>query len=123
MATLREYFGTDFPAVMTLASTLTISNKSSPATTYNVPARVHLDFDSGTKYISYFVPSGPDSYALCEGTECKKCVLVLSSNFLSNTGWTKAEFDSVFTRQILEGSNVALPVWCGVTKQQITNIV
>jgi len=51
--------------------------------------------------------------------ECKKCVLVLSPNFLSNNGWTKTEFDSVFTRQILEGSDVVLPVWCGVTKQQI----
>ena len=51
--------------------------------------------------------------------ECKKCVLVLSPNFLSNTGWSKTEFDSVFTRQILEGSDVVLPVWCGVTKQQI----
>jgi hypothetical protein len=38
---------------------------------------------------------------------------------LSNTGWTKAEFDSVSTRQILEGANVVLPVWCGVTKQQV----
>jgi hypothetical protein len=42
--------------------------------------------------------------------ESKKCVLVLSANFLSNTGWTKTEFDSVFTRQILEGSDVVLPV-------------
>jgi len=51
--------------------------------------------------------------------ECKKCVLILSPHFLGNTGWTKTEFDSVFTRQILEGSNVVLPVWCGVTKQQV----
>jgi len=51
--------------------------------------------------------------------ESKKCVLVLSPNFLSNSGWTKTEFDSVFTRQILEGSDVVLPVWCGVTKRQI----
>jgi len=255
MATLREYFDTDFPLVLNAASTLSlrISSKSnlSYAATFEVPARVHYDFDSGTKYISYFASSDPDSFALCEGLvtnpqwafdavkgvavqtgypgermldaaelkfsgrifiytedllpsdqiekleqtakqigiglvvrtpanaqlrsqsekplafichdwrdktliarpialglskmrcpvwydeyslkvgaslrtsiekglkECKKCVLVLSPNFLSNTGWTRTEFDSVFTRQILEGSNVVLPVWCGVNKQQI----
>ncbi|HVC80630.1 MAG TPA: toll/interleukin-1 receptor domain-containing protein [Chloroflexota bacterium] len=51
--------------------------------------------------------------------ECKKCVLIISQNFLNNSGWSKTEFDSVFTRQILEGSDVVLPVWCGVTKQQV----
>lgn len=51
--------------------------------------------------------------------ECKKCILILSPNFLSNTGWSRTEFDSVFIRQILEGSDVVLPVWCGVTKQQV----
>jgi TIR domain len=33
--------------------------------------------------------------------ECRKCVLVLSPNFLTNGGWTKKEFDSIFTREIL----------------------
>jgi hypothetical protein len=69
MATLREYFDTDFPAVLNAATTLslTISSKSSfYSTTYEVPTRVHQDFDSGTNYISYFVASGPDTYALCE---------------------------------------------------------
>ncbi len=51
--------------------------------------------------------------------ECKKCVLVLSPNFLSNTGWTKVEFNSIFTREILETKNLVLPVWCGVSKEKI----
>lgn len=51
--------------------------------------------------------------------ECRKCVLILSENFLSNNGWTKAEFDSVFTREILEAQNVIVPVWLGVSKEQI----
>jgi hypothetical protein len=51
--------------------------------------------------------------------DCKKCVLILSSNFFSNGGWTKKEFDSIFTREILERSSVILPVWYGVTKQQV----
>jgi hypothetical protein len=50
---------------------------------------------------------------------CKKCVLVLSPNFFSNNGWTKKEFDSVFTREILEERRLALPVWHGVSKQQV----
>jgi hypothetical protein len=252
VATLREYFDTDFPAVLSVASTLSLTKDSADASvSHEVPARVHYDFDSGTKYVSYFVSSGPQSAALCEVLlmnpqwifdaakglsvtkgfpgdqqisasdlkfsgrifiymedllpveqaqriierakqkgfavvmrtsvsakersryekplafichdwrdkrdvaqpiaiglskmrcpvwydeysvkvgdslrasvekglkESKKCVLILSPSFLSNTGWTKTEFDSIFTRQILEGSNVVLPVWCGVTKQQI----
>ena len=30
--------------------------------------------------------------------ECHKCVLLLSENFLTNSGWTKVEFNSIFTR-------------------------
>jgi hypothetical protein len=51
--------------------------------------------------------------------ECRKCVLVLSDNFLSNKGWTKREFDSVFTREILEEKHLVLPIWHGVGKQQV----
>jgi TIR domain len=252
MATLREYFDTDFPSVLNAASTLSLTiNQANSAATFDVRGRAHYDFDSGTKYLSYFIPAGPEAFALCEGVamnpqwlfdavkgvvvktgypgeraldaadlkfsgrvflyteellsreqmdrvekmakdrgldivfrtpisaqersryekplafishdwrdkkdiaqpialglskmrcpvwydeysvkvgdslrasvekglkESKKCVLILSPNFLSNTGWTKTEFDSIFTRQILEGSNVVLPVWCGVTKQQV----
>ena len=50
---------------------------------------------------------------------CKKCILVLSPNFIENDGWTKAEFDSVFTREILEKKNVVIPVWHGVTTEQV----
>lgn len=34
--------------------------------------------------------------------EAKRCIVVLSPNFLSNEGWSRAEFDSVYTREILE---------------------
>jgi len=51
--------------------------------------------------------------------ECKKCILILSPNFLSNKGWTKTEFNSVFTREILSKENVILPVWHGVNKKQV----
>jgi hypothetical protein len=51
--------------------------------------------------------------------ETKKCVLVLSPNFFSNNGWTKAEFNSIFTREILEQSSVVLPVWYKVSAKEV----
>lgn len=49
----------------------------------------------------------------------RKVILVLSPNFFLNGGWTKKEFDSVFTREILEQHQVVLPVWFGVTKEEV----
>jgi len=53
--------------------------------------------------------------------ETKKCILILSKNFLANEGWGKAEFDSVFTREILERENVILPVWLDVDVRDVFN--
>lgn len=53
--------------------------------------------------------------------ETKKCIVVLSPNFLSNEGWGRAEFDSVFTREILERENVMLPVWLNVEVKDVYN--
>lgn len=53
--------------------------------------------------------------------ECRKCVLVLSNHFFSNGGWTKREFDSIFTREILQESNIVLPVWFKVDKTAVYN--
>jgi hypothetical protein len=51
--------------------------------------------------------------------ECHKCIVVLSTNFFSNGGWTKKEFDSIFTREILEQTNLVLPVWFGVNRNEV----
>jgi hypothetical protein len=51
--------------------------------------------------------------------EAKKCILVLSPHFLSNEGWGKAEYDSIFTRELLEKKNVILPIWHGVEKGDV----
>jgi hypothetical protein len=51
--------------------------------------------------------------------ESKKCILVLSPRFLSNPGWTKVEFNSIFTREILEKKNLVLPVWYEVKKEEV----
>ena len=49
----------------------------------------------------------------------RKCVVVLSPSFLSNEGWGKAEFDSVYTREILEKDNVILPIWHNVSVEDV----
>lgn len=51
--------------------------------------------------------------------ETKKCVVILSPSFLNNNGWGKAEFDSVYTREILQKENVILPVWHNVSVDDI----
>ena len=51
--------------------------------------------------------------------ESKKCVLILSKNFLSNPGWTKKEFDAIFTKELIEKQNVVLPVWVDVSKEEV----
>jgi len=51
--------------------------------------------------------------------ECKKCILILTPNYLTNCGWGKKEFDSVFTRELIKDQNVILPVWHGVSPKDI----
>ncbi len=51
--------------------------------------------------------------------ECSKCIIVISEHFLSNEGWTKREYDSIFTREILNRKSVILPVWNGVSATDI----
>jgi hypothetical protein len=53
--------------------------------------------------------------------ECHKCILIISPNFLSNDGWTKTEFNSVFTREMIERENVIIPVWAGVSVKEVYN--
>jgi hypothetical protein len=52
---------------------------------------------------------------------CPKCIVVLSKNFFENPGWTKREFDTVYTREIIEGNRVMIPIWLGVTRQEVYN--
>jgi hypothetical protein len=51
--------------------------------------------------------------------ECKRCIVVLTPNFVSNTGWAATEFESIFAREIHERNSLVLPVWAGVTPDQI----
>jgi hypothetical protein len=51
--------------------------------------------------------------------ECKKCVIILSPSFFGNEGWTRREFDSIFTRELVEKNCFILPVWYNVDKKQV----
>lgn len=51
--------------------------------------------------------------------KCHKCVLVLTPNFLGNNRWAKKEYDAIFTREIVEEKQLILPVWAGVTREDI----
>jgi hypothetical protein len=53
--------------------------------------------------------------------ECPKCILILTPNFLSNKGWTKREYDSVFTRELVEKQKLILPVWHNVGRDDVFN--
>jgi hypothetical protein len=53
--------------------------------------------------------------------ETRKCIMDLSPYFLSNEGWGRTEFDSVYTREILEKKNVILPVWPNVEAKDVYN--
>ncbi len=51
--------------------------------------------------------------------EAHKCILVLTPNYLTNSGWGKTEFNSIFTRELIKKEKVILPIWSGVTKEEI----
>lgn len=51
--------------------------------------------------------------------ECKRCILILTPHFLGNMGWPKKEFDSIFTREILDKEDIVLPVWAGISVRDV----
>ena len=51
--------------------------------------------------------------------QCPKCILILTPRFLSNEGWSKREYDSIFTRELVEKQKVILPVWHGVSAADV----
>ena len=51
--------------------------------------------------------------------ECHKCVLIITPNFLAKGGWSKREYDSIFTRELIEDKKLILPIWHEVTKEEV----
>lgn len=47
------------------------------------------------------------------------CILILTKNFLTNKGWTKTEFNSVFAKEIVQENKVMLPIWHNVSKKEV----
>ena len=50
---------------------------------------------------------------------CSKCIVILTPNFLSKGGWAKREYDSAYTREIVEDKRVIIPVWAGVSTKDV----
>lgn len=51
--------------------------------------------------------------------ECHKCILILTPQFLANGGWSKREYDSIFTREIVEKRKLILPIWSDVGVEDV----
>jgi hypothetical protein len=49
----------------------------------------------------------------------KKCILVLTKDFLSNPGWTKKEFNSIFTREMIFNERIVVPIWYNIKKEEV----
>jgi hypothetical protein len=75
-------------------------------------------------------PTWYDSYTLNPGANlrdsieeglrtCYRAIIIITPNFLSNPGWTKVEFEAVFTRELLENQNLIIPIWANVTQKEI----
>jgi hypothetical protein len=58
---------------------------------------------------------------ICHDSRDKDIVARPIALGLSNTGWTKVEFNSIFTREIIQRDDFLLPVWHGVTKEEVFN--
>jgi predicted GH43/DUF377 family glycosyl hydrolase len=51
--------------------------------------------------------------------ETDKCIFILTPDFLANEGWCKHEFNTASMKQIFEKKDVILPIWHGVTQEQV----
>lgn len=51
--------------------------------------------------------------------ETKKCIVILSPNFLANEKWAKAEFETIFIREIHKKENIIIPIWHNVSEEEI----
>jgi hypothetical protein len=86
--------------------------------------------DLAAKLSSSLCPVWYDEYSLKPGDSlrssieaglkaCPKCIVVLSENFFENPGWVRREFDMIYTREVIEGKRIMIPIWLNVTKQQV----
>lgn len=50
---------------------------------------------------------------------CKYGIVIISKNFLNRKKWTNREWRSLVTREIDEEKNIILPIWLGVSKDEV----
>lgn len=51
--------------------------------------------------------------------KCKKCIVIISQEYISNTRWAIKEFESIVAREIIKNESVILPVWYNVTPEDV----
>jgi len=79
---------------------------------------------------SMLCPVWYDDYSLLPGQsvresidrglrESRRCVLILSPEFLSNPGWTKGEFNAAVNRHFSSGGTDLIPVWHRVSAAEV----
>jgi hypothetical protein len=86
------------------------------------PLAARLKSDVGTVWYDEYSLTVGDS--LREGIEkglkqSDRCIMILSKAFLQNEGWVRREFDSIYTREIVEKQRVMLPIWVDVTARDL----
>lgn len=80
--------------------------------------------------ISLNCPVWYDEYTLNVGDNLRKkiedgirdtsyCIVVLSKDFITNEKWASSEFETIFIKEIHEQGNIILPIWHGVTEEDI----
>src|ERR1017187_10736783 len=62
MASLRDYFDSDFRRVKSVGNTWKVGADQQIV---ELTGRVHLDFDSGTRYLSFYIPQCADPLKVC----------------------------------------------------------
>lgn len=51
--------------------------------------------------------------------ETPACIVVLSPRYFENAGWARREFDTIYTREVVNGGRIMLPVWLEVDIKQV----
>ncbi|MCF7919924.1 MAG: TIR domain-containing protein [Candidatus Cloacimonetes bacterium] len=55
-------------------------------------------------------------------TQCEKCILVISPEYIKNKSWAKREFKSITALEMQREQNMIIPVWFEVTRNQVMEL-
>ena len=51
--------------------------------------------------------------------ECEKCIVVFSKDYIKNNRWAYSEFESFYSKEIMKGNRIFIPIWLNITKEDI----